>query len=72
MSSGCGERFYAAPPFHDAWLGRKEANAASGRELRWSIRCLMLQTRVPERSNSRWLSQWQAEVRLDRRLTSRR
>jgi len=31
----------------------------------------MLQTRVPERSNSLWLSQWQAEVRLDRRLTSR-
>jgi len=33
-------------------------------------RCLMLQTRVPRRSDSRWLSQGQAEVRLDHRFMS--
>ena len=32
----------------------------------------MLQTRVPERSDSRWLFQWQAEVHLDHRSMSRR
>ena len=44
-------------------------NAGYVVELQNSTRCLMYQTRVPERSETRWLSQWQAEVRVDHRLT---